>query len=102
MCSGVGRLWASCHGAGWRAWPSLRLALERRHFLFELLHLAFERRALTRREVGDGAGETGVADPVGAVGRRRQISALYLVRALRSGLDALQAPRDGEIDGAVV
>ena len=37
-----------------------------------------------------------------AVGRRRQIAAGELVRALRAGLDPREPMRDGEVDGLVV
>ena len=43
-----------------------------------------------------------MGDPMGGVGGARQVATLYLVFALRPGLDALQAVLDGELDGAVV
>src|SRR5579885_3319711 len=53
-------------------------------------------------EILDRAPETGIADPVGAVRRLRQVAALNLVRSLGAGLHALQAVVNGEFDGAVV
>src|SRR6185437_2015809 len=103
MCLEVFRLWLSVATWGRLARnPSLRLALERRHLLLELLHLAFQGDTPAPHEIGHGAGEARIADPMGAVGRRWQVSALNLVRPLGSGLDPLQPARDGEIDGAVV
>ena len=44
---------------------------------------------LAREELGDGPPETRIRDPMGTVGRHRQIAALDLVRPLRAGLDTL-------------
>src|ERR1700722_15835782 len=87
-----------------RRWSlgSILGSLEGREHLLELVHLVRDRAALALEEILDRVGEAGVANPMRAVGRGGEITALNLVRALRPGLDAFQAARDREIDGAVI
>src|SRR5208282_403863 len=80
----------------------LRLALEGRQAFFQFLHLVLDRTTLAFEEILDRVPEAGIANPMRAVGGGGEISPLNLVRALRSGLDALQSARYGEIDGAVI
>src|SRR5208282_5867591 len=68
----------------------------------ELLALEPDRATLAREVIADRLGEAGVAEPMGAKGRLRQIAALDLVRPLGARLDALQAAGDRVIDGAVI
>src|SRR5262249_26238687 len=77
-------------------------ALEGGQTLLERFHLVLDGTSLACEEIRDGLGKAGVADPVSAVGRARQIAALDLVLALRASFDPLQAARDGEVDRAVV
>ena len=79
----------------------LVLMAERREF-GEVLDLLLDHLALAGEERGDGAAETRVGDPVGAVDRHRQVAALQFVRPLRAGLDPLQAALDGELDRPVI
>ena len=51
--------------------------------------------ATARRNAGSG-------NPASTVGGHRQIAALDLVRALRTGLDALQSAGDRELDRLVI
>ena len=53
-------------------------------------------------ELGDRIAERGIADPVGAVGERRQETTLELVRPLRSSFKKLDAVLDRVLDGLVV
>src|SRR5690348_959855 len=81
---------------------SIAFPAERRQTLFQLVHLVLDRHGFAPEKIRDRAAETGVADPMGAIGRLRQIPALDFVRALRAGLDTLQAVGNCEVDGAVI
>ena len=81
--------------------PAPGRVAERREF-GELLDLVLDHLALAIEKGGDGAAETGVGDPVRAVGRHRQIAALQFVRPLRAGLDPLQPALDREFDRLVI
>src|SRR5215468_3346179 len=59
-------------------------------------------RPLAPKKVLDCDGETGIADPVCAPSRRRQVAALDFVLALRASLDARQLVGDRVFDGLIV
>jgi hypothetical protein len=53
-------------------------------------HLSVDAAAFVFQVIGDRSAQSGMRDPVGGESRLRQIAALDLVTALRTGLDALQ------------
>src|SRR5215472_896163 len=73
---------------------SIVFPAERRQVLFQLVHFVLNGHGFAPEKIRHRAAETGVADPVGAIGRLRQIPALDFVWALRTGLHALQAAGD--------
>src|SRR5215469_1094540 len=75
---------------------------ERRQALFQLLHLVLDRRGFASEKIRRRTAETGIADPMDAVGRLRQVAALDFMWPLCASLDALQAASDREVNGAVV
>src|SRR5579864_8668910 len=68
----------------------------------EMLDLLFDHVALPLDKGSNGAAEAGVRDPMGAVGRHRQVAALQFMRSLRARLYPLQAALDRELDGPVI
>src|SRR5262245_14680818 len=79
-----------------------RLARSERGVLHESTDLALDRRALAAEEILNCGGEAGIADPMRAPGRGRQIAALDLVLALSAGLHPRELVRDRVLDGLVV
>src|SRR5579862_3059314 len=74
---------------------------ERREFR-EMLDLLLDHLALALDKRRDRAAKAGIGDPVGAVGRRRQIAALQFMGALGARFDALQPALAGELDRPVI
>ena len=58
--------------------------------------------ALADQIVRDRPAQPRIGDVVGRMGGHRQVAAGELVLALGAGLDPLELPGDGEIDGLVV
>ena len=100
--AGAGRISGCCTDAPAGGAALVSLSLPERRILGQPLDLALDHVALAREELGDGAAKARVGDPMGAVGRHRQIAALQFVRALRAGLDPLQPARDRELDRPVI
>jgi alanine-alpha-ketoisovalerate/valine-pyruvate aminotransferase len=78
------------------------VALPIRQQLAQLLHLARHLDALLGEEALDRGAKARIADPVRAVGGRRLLAALQLVRALRAHLDARETALNRELDRLIV
>src|SRR5262249_53791845 len=74
-------------GSGLR--PRL-VGMAKRRVLGQRPDFGLDGRPLAPKKVLDRDGETGIAHPVRAPGRRRQVAALDFVLALRASLDARQ------------